>query len=423
MVEEKKISRRKSLKYLGTGIVAVGAAAAGAGYYYTSTGPKVQEVTIGVVFPLTGAAARLGATTVEGIKLAVEDVNAEGGIKSLGGAKLKLVTADTKSDPKVAVSEGERLITTANPTVILGCFRGGETLAFSEVTERYNVPILTGSVPDALTERGYKYIFQPPTKAKQIGITMVDLSLELGAKYGKPPKKIAAIFERTAYGEPVGDGIKKRAEEKGLDIRLWEGFVQPMTDFTPLVTKLKNSGATILFGVAAIADAILLTNTMKELGVKMTIFGGGSGYLLPDWVKATGDISENAYSISMWQPDMKIPGIAELNDRFVKRTGEAFMPEQAGENYAMIWLIKEALEKAASTDPKKVRDAIAAADLKLPHRAAWLGSGAIAFDSAGLNKYNIMVVVQIQKGKHVTVYPEAVASGKPIWPVPGVPTD
>jgi branched-chain amino acid transport system substrate-binding protein len=102
-------------------------------------------------------------------------------------------------------------------------------------------------------------------------------------------------------------------------------------------------------------------------------------------------------------------------ERYKKRFG-TFMPEQAGEHYAAVWVLKEALEKAGSTDPKKVRDVLAAMEITTG-LAGLMQPGKIKFDSAGWNTYVYPTMIQWQKGEPRTVYPEAAATNNVIWPI------
>ncbi|WP_020203495.1 ABC transporter substrate-binding protein, partial [Cupriavidus sp. WS] len=152
------ISRTRRAVLLAAGLgaaLACGAAAA-----------QVKEIPIGFVLPLSGGAATIGNQTKQGAEIAAEQINQAGGIRSLGGAKLKLIFADSQSKPDVGVAETERLIQRENVPLIVGAYNSAVTFPATEVAERYKVPwVVTGAVKDEITERGFKYVFRPNNKA------------------------------------------------------------------------------------------------------------------------------------------------------------------------------------------------------------------------------------------------------------------
>jgi hypothetical protein len=123
--------------------------------------PRVEVVKIGVVYPLTGSLAPIGQDQVNAIKLVFDEVNAKGGIKSLGGAKLEIVLGDTKGDPRVGADETERLITVEKVALVMGAYQSAVTETASAVAERYGIPFVNpDSSSPLLTERGLKWFFR-----------------------------------------------------------------------------------------------------------------------------------------------------------------------------------------------------------------------------------------------------------------------
>ncbi len=121
---------------------------------------QAKPVNIGVIMPLSGANAQFGINSRSGIELVADEINAAGGIKALGGAKINLIVADATSTPTTAGTVAQRLITQNEVTAILGAFASSLTIAISEVTERRDIPLLTMSFADQITGRGFKNIFR-----------------------------------------------------------------------------------------------------------------------------------------------------------------------------------------------------------------------------------------------------------------------
>ena len=125
-----------------------------------------EDVKIAEVLPLSGGAAPQGTQLKGGAEIAVSEINAEGGIKSMGGAKINLLFGDSKSTPDGGAAETERLITREKVSLILGAFQSGVTFPATEVAERYKTPwIVNMAVKDEITERGFKYVFRDCNKA------------------------------------------------------------------------------------------------------------------------------------------------------------------------------------------------------------------------------------------------------------------
>ena len=160
------VGRREFLK--GAAALGVGAGLAGLPLR-GAEGAAPKDVNIGVLYPTSGSQARFGQMCVNAAKLAVDEVNAAGGIKSLGGAKLNPVLADIQSDPGVTRNQAERLMATGNLTAATGSYVSTYTLVATEVAERYKIPFITGSIANKLTDRGFKFTFQVSPKATMFG--------------------------------------------------------------------------------------------------------------------------------------------------------------------------------------------------------------------------------------------------------------
>jgi branched-chain amino acid transport system substrate-binding protein len=386
------------------------------GFIWGANALAADDVRIGVIYPRSGAGARFGQLCVNAAEMAAEDINAAGGIKSLGGAKIKVIVADTQTEPKVAISETERLINRENITAFNGAYYSGHTIPATEISERAQIPWVTGSVSDPITGRGYKYVFQVSPKASHFGAMQVQTLKELDAEFGTKNTKVAIAFEDTAYGTDTAGGIKKECEKLGYQVVMFEPYKAGFTDADPLVSKLKASGAEIFFPVSYLTDALMILRTMKKLDVNAAFIGGGAGYLMPDFYTALKEDSEYVISVGSWNNDLPCPAVKDFSARFLKKYGE-FLPEHAGESYVIMWVIKEALEKAKSADPKKVRDALASLDLTQGPAASMPGCHT-KFDATGWNEKVHPVMVQWQKGQLRSIWPKDSQAVKPVWPVP-----
>jgi len=378
--------------------------------------PDVPKVNVGLLYPQSGDYARFGIACTNATKLALKHINEAGGILSLGGAELNVIYEDATSDATQARSQAERLITQNKLAAGTGCYSSSITLVVTEVSERNKLPWVTGSVSDKLTDRKFKYFFQVSPKASMFGQMQVETAKLLGDESGSKLDKVAIVYEDTSYGTSTSEGLKNTAEDLGFDIVLYEAYSAGFTDASPLVNKIKGSGAEILFPVSYLTDAILIVRTMRDMDVNAAVIGGGAGYLMPEFWEGLGSDAEYIFSVGSWAMDISCPSVPWFAKAYEEEYGE-FLMEHAGEAYVMLWVIKAALEKAASDDPAKVREALASLDLTMGPASAMPGCH-VQFDDVGWNYQVHPVMIQWRDGLPVCVWPPEDARIKPVWPIP-----
>ena len=226
-------------------------------------GWAADPVNIGALYPTTGSMAQIGVGCVAAANLAVEMVNDAGGIKSLGGAKLNLILSDVQSDTTVTRTETDRLITGNKLSAIHGCFASALTLIASEVCERAKVPIITGSSSDQLN-KGRTYTFTPFARASQFARAQLQMS-----KLVSDTPKVAVIFENTAFGTSTSNGLKELAPTEGVEIVMFEPYSAGFTDASPLINKVKASGANALDTAAAVKAKMTELSKFFPHGMKV----------------------------------------------------------------------------------------------------------------------------------------------------------
>ncbi len=385
--------RRDFLKTAG-GALAAGAFAASA---LPRRAAAADMVNIGGLYPVTGSFAQIGQGCANAAKLAVQMVNDAGGIKSLGGAKLNLILSDVQSDTTVTRTETDRLISGYKLSAIHGCFASALTLIASEVAERAKMPLITGSSSDQLNQ-GRHYTFTPFARASQFALAQLQM-----AKLVSDAPKVAVIFENTAFGTATSKGLREQAPAQGVEIVMFEPYSAGLTDASPLINKVKASGANMLFPVSYLNDLILIIRAIKQVGLQIAINGGSGGFVIPDFYKNVGNLAEGLLGVAHWNHDMNADS-QNVNAAFQKQYGE-FLFEYAGGLVAQTFMIADALERAASTDPQKVRDALAALDVSTGY-AAMCPGGKVKFGPDGKNIYAHPVGVQWQHADLASVFPK-----------------
>ncbi len=370
----------------------------------TQTQTQVKDVTIGVLYPTSGDQAVLGQAALNAVKLAADDINAAGGIKSLGGAKIKLDIVDPGSATESARSATENIIKD-KPSALTGDYLSALSMVTSEVAERAKIPFVTASVSDALSSRGYKYFFQVSPKSSMFGATQIEFAKKVLVDQKGMAPKAAIVFENTSYGQSTSKGLVDAAKKMGFDVVLNESYDANFTDANPLVTKIKASGATILFPVSYLQDAILIQKAIKQQNVKIFTIGGGAGYLMPDFYNALGKDGEGVISVASWNNDVNKPGVDDIAKRYQAKYG-SLLTEHSGEAYSATWAIAKAIDLAKSADPQKIRDSLATLKLDAGYPGDIMPGGQLEFDSTGWNKSVHPVMIQWQDGIPRTIYPD-----------------
>src|SRR5258706_9768887 len=298
-----KLSRRARVKRQGRRefLKIAGAALASSAVASIPTISRAAEtVNIGALYPVTGSLAQIGQGCVAAAKLAAEMVNDAGGIKSLGGAKLNLIVSDVQSDTTVTRTETDRLISGNKLSAIHGCFASALTPIPSEVAEPAKEPLLTGSSSDQLN-KGRTYTFTPFARASQFALAQLQM-----AKLVSNKPKVAVIFENTAFGTSTSNGLRELAPTEGVEIVLFEPYSAGFTDASPLINKVKASGANALFSVSYLNDLILIIRTVKQVGLNVAINGGSCGFIIPALYQHVGKMASVFPKEDAHAPLMKI---------------------------------------------------------------------------------------------------------------------
>ncbi len=377
-----------------------------------------EDVKLALVVPLSGRWARQGQLKKMGAEMAIDEINGQGGVKALGGAKLVLREADAGDSVEKAVSAAQRALTREKITAGMGAWLSSFTLGVTEVAERLQVPWLTLSYADSITERGFKFVFQSsPVSGKQAEQAL-DLISELARLNGQQVKKAALVGDNTAaivfFFKPLREKLLKA---KGIDIVADEIWTPPLADATFIVQKLRaNLPDIVFYGATNFPDSVQVLQKVKEFRLQVPFMGVGAWLVTPEYVQTVGkELLDNVMSVVASHP---IKGQDALVQRFKQRSHEPFMTQDPLSTYAHVWMIKEALEKAKSTDPKAVRDALAGLDLPSGPAAGSLAPGRIQFDERGRRIGAIPLIVQWQGGEPYSVFPADIAVRKPVWQGP-----
>ncbi len=408
-MSNKHITRRTALGFT---------VAAATGAFTGSTSAQARTVKIGTVVPLSGPWASIGLNIKAGADLAIEEINASGGIKSLGGAKLELVAADAEDSVEKAKNAAQRLLA-QEPTLIggFGDALSGMTLVVTEMTERAELPWITQTFGDALTERGFKYLFEAVPVASMQGQLALPTVMELAKLTGAVPKTVAVVGDTNQAIQGMIKTWREGGFDKaGLTLLSEKPYTPPISDATELIANLRRNKPDVLFLMpSALPDLKLLLDKLSELGLGRDVlptFAVAGPSAAPELLNVAGAKSlENFFSINSNWPGKKHQ---DLVARFKTRTGRPWMSAQGIDGYGQIMIYREALEKAGAADRKKVADVIRRMDTTTG--PAEYFQGPLKWDERGRRVGAGLVIAQWQGGQPVPVYPPTIATAKPVWP-------
>jgi branched-chain amino acid transport system substrate-binding protein len=381
---------------------------------------NTKEVKVALVVPLSGPWARQGQLEQMGAELAIDDVNKAGGIKALGGAKMKLVLYDTGDTAEKAKNAAQRLVA-QEPDVVggIGCWLSSFTLAVTEVTERAELPWLTLSYSDLITGRGFKYIFQSAPTADAQATALLPRVVDLAAKAGSGrPTKVAFVGDNSAaavsFMKPIREHV---AKDLGLTIVADEVYTPPLADATTLVQKIRSGRPDFIVCQSTnVGDYKLLLDKFAERGITpstVPLVGGGGHWTVPELMKIAG--KEHLEGMIIGLANWPGKDIGDLEKRFMAKTSEPWFGHDSIFPYAHVMIFKEALERTASTDRKKLGEMMHKIDLK-DGPARYFPDGRVKYDDNGRRVGAELCIVQWQKGRPVAVHPENIAIAKAIWP-------
>jgi branched-chain amino acid transport system substrate-binding protein len=362
---------------------------------------------VGVPLPLTGAEAKFGEMEKQAYEMAVDEINAKGGVK---GTKLALDIQDSGGKPETATAIVEKFITIDKYPIVVGEYSSQCSFAVAGVAEKYNVPylVVTGAA-DKITQQGWKYVYRlnPPSTLYNQGL------YGLWGTVGKP-KSIALLYENTDFGTSTSRAMKEYCEANGIKVVLDEGYQAGGVDFKPILQKVKSLRPDVIYMVSYLMDASLLMRQSKELDINPQAFiGGAAGFTLPEFLQNAADASEDALSGTLWTPQVKYPGAKAFFDNFKAKYSKD--PDYHGaEAYAAAYVLADTLKRAKTWTPEDLRAALAATNMMTAF-------GPVKFISWGkFTNQNRMetLVLQVQNKKFETVYPPDAASAKAIYPVP-----
>ncbi|WP_159716754.1 ABC transporter substrate-binding protein [Geminicoccus flavidas] len=382
--------------------------------------PAWADVKFGALYPFSGELALLGEESFRGLELAVEEMNAKGGIQ---GEQIVLARGDAV-DNNQAIGEARRLTSVESVAAIFGTYSSGRSMAASQVAELAGIPYFElGAVTADLTNRGFKYLFRTNPTAIQTGETTIDLVREVVAPaLNVDPKelKIALLYEDSSFGASVGKYKLEAAQKHGLNVVQEHAYPASTVDMSSIILALQQAEVDVVIQTSYLNDTVLFLRQAHEAGFKPKAFvGAGGGYSMQQAADSVGhDLIDGVFDVDF--PQYKInpeaaPGIEGFVEAYQKKYNQAPRSGHSLVNYAGSLAILEALDKAKGFEPDTIRETVAAMDVPIGQTATGYG---VKFDQNGQNTRAFYYGMQWQDGQLVTIYPKNAAFAEPRFNTP-----
>lgn len=374
-------------------------------------GQGLAEVKFGALYPFSGQLALLGEESARGLEIAVEEINANGGVQ---GEQVVLERGDAV-DNNQAIGEARRLISVSGVKAIFGTYSSSRSIAASQVAELSGIPYFElGAVADEVTGRDFKYLFRTNPTAEDMGKLIVQMVVDkVAPALGKAPGdlKIGIIHEDSSYGTSVAGHQENYGKEAGLNIVTVQGYPAATVDMSSIVLDLKNRGVDVVFQTSYQNDSVLFLQQANEAGFKpAAIIGGGGGYSMLPTAEAVGkDVIEGVLDADFTQYAVNqsfTPGIEKFVETYKAKYGQEPRSGHSLNNYVGALALLNAIDGAESFEPDDILVAVQATDIAQGETAAGYG---VKFGAQNQNERAFMMGMQWQDGKLVTVYPDEAA--------------
>ncbi len=416
-----RVSRRTFLKGALTTAAAVAAAPGG-------LAAQGKTVKVGVVSPITGAMAEVGGDCRLGAQMAAEAINAGGGIKSLGGAKLELLLADSETKVEVARSEADRLIN-AGAQLLTGGFHSAHVAVISSLAQQRRVPYMIDiSGVDAITaniarsvregQQKVQYVYRNFPGLVTFGRNAVHYMTGIFREAGVSPKRVVVLYSNDLFGKNQSAGFESavKALSPGFEIVEMIAYPETAADLSTEMARAKALKPDIIAPVTRPVTAILLLEELakQRVDVMGVISPGAPGLYEPGQIRQLKELIEHVMDAAPW-PNYKSPAVQKIGAEFARRSNGRYFDASGAFAYEAVQVIGDVLERAASTDP----DAIVAAIRKTTFKdGVTVANGPVVFNEVGDNPNASTAMIQILGQKPRVVWPKESAEAKAVFPRP-----
>jgi len=372
-----------------------------------SKGPDANTFKIGVITSLTGSNAAFGQAHKNGYTIALEEINAKGGVL---GKKVELDYYDDQSRPDQAVQGVSKLVDQDHVPIVLGAYSSESTRAIVPVVTQKQVPlIIPTAVADNVMESNSPFIFRICAGSGSFAAATLDF-----LKNNGNPRKLAIVYENTNFGQSNNKSMTEAAKAAGLDLVDNEAYQASSPDYKSLLQRVKGKNPEVVYFASYLLDAGTLMRQSEQLNLNPRYYtSAGTGFAaaeFPTMDKGAGKYAEYTFSVSQWLPSAKWKGSPEFDQKYFK-LANSHPAYHAMEAYPVLLVAAAAIDNAKSDQAQAIRDAIK--QVNLPDTPF----GPVKFDARGQNQHPVLIT-QVQGGQYKVVWPLDAAESKPIIPAP-----
>jgi branched-chain amino acid transport system substrate-binding protein len=357
---------------------------------------------VGIITSLTGAEQAFGTQHERGYTLALEEINAAGGVL---GKPLEILKYDDQSKADVAVQGVSKLVDQDKVPVVIGAYASQSTGALVPAVIKRQVPLLipTATADNVMASKS-PWVFRVCSGADDLAHATVEFLKSTGL-----PKSMAIVYENTNFGQANAASMRTWAKNFAIPVVADEAYGAGSPSYTAMLQKVKEKAPESIYFASYLLDATQLMKQSRQVNLSPRVFtSAGTGFALPAFLAGAGRDAEYTLSGQQWMRESKWPGSKQFADTVKARWGE-YPSYHAVQAYVSLKIIADALKRAGKWDPAAIRDAIAKTEMMTIF-------GPIKF----VNQQNQhpVLITQVQQGAFQVVAPPDQATAKPILPTP-----
>lgn len=366
-----------------------------------------EQIKLGVILPLTGVHSAFGAAQKKGYEMAVEEVNGQD-----SGKKFVLLMEDDASDEQKSLAAARKLISQDQVSALMGAYSSASTAIAIQIANYNQVPmVIPAAAADSITQKGFEWIFRinPPSSIYARATTAYLSSL-------KGVRTVGILFESSIFGSTNAEHLVKFAADSGLDVIFCSSYDKENSKLiSMLLSQLEKKKPDAIVMVSYLKDAVNIMRQCRNKRLDAKVYMGiGSGFSLPAFITEAGDASNLVFNVAEWSPYASSPQSAEFVRKFEQRYGEK-PTFHSIEAYVAARVLTTASINAGTGQREAIRKSLSTLLVTTPY-------GIVKFENYGgytnQNRFSMknMVILQIQNGKYVVVWPEGLKNGDALFP-------
>ena len=373
---------------------------------------QAPAVKVGILQPITGALAYDGQQGRVGAELAIRDINAAGGIKALGGAKLEMAFGDARSTPEGGTQEVEKM-QADGVAAIVGGFASPICLAATQAAARYDLPyVVDVGVSDQIVKRGLKNTFRFGPGFGTCATQALDNLVRINEAAGKPAKTVVLVHEDGLFGSGLAKLMQAELPKRGFEVLETIAHPTPARDMSNVALQIRAKNPDLVIPSSYYGEFVLLSRTMQQQrirpkGIYAVLNGAASNFR---FLKEFPEAANYVMDCNHWHDPRKPKSLALRKE---VEAGGNFWTYNIPMNYSAVLLLADAIERAQSTDRTKITEALGSSAFDghiMPYGPTKFVDG----QNAGAAPVN----TQVQGGDIKVIFPADFADAKPTFPVP-----